>query len=88
MPDPQKFPLKLRVNGQTMQDGNTGQMIFPVAALVAILSTFTTLEPGDIISTGTPAGVGNGRKPPVYLKKGDIVEADIPGVGVLRNPVT
>ena len=85
--DPQNFPLKLRVNGKTMQDANTGQMIFPVAALVSILSSFTTLEPGDIIVTGTPAGVGNSRKPPVYLKKGDVVEAEIPGIGLLRNPV-
>lgn len=85
--DPQKFGMKLRVNGQVMQDANTGQMIFPVAALVAILSTFMVLEPGDIISTGTPAGVGHSRKPPIYLKKGDVVEADIDGIGLLRNPV-
>ncbi len=85
--DPQQFPLRLRVNGQVMQDANTNLMIFPVAALVAILSTFTTLEPGDVISTGTPAGVGAGRKPPVFLHKGDLVEAEIEGIGVLRNPV-
>ncbi len=85
--DPQQLPLRLRVNGRVMQDGHTGQMIFPVAALVAILSTFTTLEPGDIISTGTPSGVGHGRKPPVYLKPGDVVEAEISGIGVVRNPV-
>lgn len=87
VPDPQKFPLKLKVNGQVMQDASTAQMIFPVAALVSILSSFTTLEPGDIISTGTPSGVGNARKPPIYLKNGDIVEAEIGGIGVLRNPV-
>ncbi|HXG12775.1 MAG TPA: fumarylacetoacetate hydrolase family protein [Gemmataceae bacterium] len=86
-PDPQKFPLKLRVNGQTMQDSNTSHMIFPVAALVSILSSFVTLEPGDVISTGTPSGVGNARKPPVYLKPGDVVEAEIGGIGILRNPV-
>ncbi len=86
-PDPQTFAMKLRVNDQVMQDASTGQMIFPVAAVVAILSTFTTLEPGDIISTGTPAGVGAGRKPPIFLKKGDRVEAEIEGIGVLRNPV-
>jgi 2-keto-4-pentenoate hydratase/2-oxohepta-3-ene-1,7-dioic acid hydratase in catechol pathway len=87
VPDPQKLPLKLRVNGQTMQDSSTAQMIFSVAALVAILSSFVTLEPGDVISTGTPSGVGNARKPPVYLKPGDTVEAEIGGIGVLRNPV-
>ena len=86
-PDPQKFPLKLKVNGQMMQDASTAQMIFPVAAIVAILSEFTTLEPGDIISTGTPSGIGHARKPPIYLKKGDIVEAEIGSIGVLRNPV-
>lgn len=87
VPDPQKFPLKLTVNGQVMQQANTAQMIFPVAAIVSILSSFMTLEPGDIIVTGTPSGVGHARKPPVYLKKGDVVEADIGGIGVLRNPV-
>jgi 2-keto-4-pentenoate hydratase/2-oxohepta-3-ene-1,7-dioic acid hydratase in catechol pathway len=87
MPDPQRQRLQLRVNGQTMQDSNTSQMIFPVAAIVSILSSFTTLEPGDLIVTGTPAGVGHGRRPPVYLKARDTVEAEIEGIGVLRNPV-
>lgn len=85
--DPQKLRLTLKVNGQTMQDGNTGQMIFPVASIVSILSTFTTLEPGDLIVTGTPSGVGHARKPPVYLKAKDTVEIEIEGIGVLRNPV-
>jgi 2-keto-4-pentenoate hydratase/2-oxohepta-3-ene-1,7-dioic acid hydratase in catechol pathway len=62
-------------------------MIFPVAAIIAILASFTTLEPGDLIVTGTPAGVGNGRKPPIFLKAGDIVEAEIGGIGLLRNGV-
>ncbi len=86
-PNPQKFPLKLRVNGKTMQDANSGQMIFPVAALVSILSSFITLEPGDVIVTGTPAGVGAARKPPIFLKAGDVVEAEIEGIGILKNPV-
>ncbi|MBL8793130.1 MAG: fumarylacetoacetate hydrolase family protein [Planctomycetia bacterium] len=86
-PDPQKLGMKLRVNGKTMQDASTAQMIFPVAAIVSTLSSFMTLEPGDIIVTGTPAGVGAGRIPPVYLKKGDVVEAEIEGIGILRNPV-
>jgi 2,4-didehydro-3-deoxy-L-rhamnonate hydrolase len=87
VPDPQKLPLRLTVNGKVMQDASTAQMIFPVAALVALLSEFVTLEPGDVISTGTPSGVGHARKPPVYLKAGDVVEAEVGGIGVLRNPV-
>ena len=86
-PDPQKLRLVLKVNGKVMQDANTGQMIFPVAALVSILSTFVTLEPGDIIVTGTPSGVGHARKPPIYLRPKDEVEAEIEGIGVLRNRV-
>jgi 2-keto-4-pentenoate hydratase/2-oxohepta-3-ene-1,7-dioic acid hydratase in catechol pathway len=85
--DPQQMAIRLRVNGKTMQDASTSQMIFPVAALISILSSFMTLERGDIISTGTPSGVGHGRKPPVYLRAGDVVEAEIEGIGVLRNPV-
>src|SRR5262249_18283959 len=87
LPDPQKLSLKLRVNGVVMQDASTAQMVFPVAALVSILSASVTLEPGDIISTGTPSGVGFARKPPVFLKAGDVVEAEIGEIGLLRNPV-
>jgi 2,4-diketo-3-deoxy-L-fuconate hydrolase len=85
--DPQQMAIRLRVNGKTMQDASTSQMIFPVAALISILSGFMTLERGDIISTGTPSGVGHGRKPPIYLRAGDVVEAEIERIGVLRNPV-
>jgi 2-keto-4-pentenoate hydratase/2-oxohepta-3-ene-1,7-dioic acid hydratase in catechol pathway len=85
--NPQQLSIRLRVNGKTMQDGSTSQMIFPVAALISIISSFMTLEPGDIISTGTPSGVGHGRKPPIYLRAGDVVEAEIEGIGALRNPV-
>jgi len=85
--DPQKFPLKLKVNGQVMQNASTEQMIFPVAALVSIISRFVTLEPGDVISTGTPSGIGAARKPPIFLKAGDIIEAEIAGIGMLKNPV-
>lgn len=87
MPNPQRQRMRLRVNGETMQDGNTGQMIFPVAAIVSILSSFTTLEPGDLIVTGTPSGVGHARRPPIYLKARDVVECEIEGIGTLRNPV-
>jgi 2-keto-4-pentenoate hydratase/2-oxohepta-3-ene-1,7-dioic acid hydratase in catechol pathway len=85
--DPQRLGIRLKVNGNVMQDANTAQMIFSCAELIAILSTFVTLEPGDLISTGTPSGVGHGRKPPVYLQPGDQVEVEIEGIGVLQNPV-
>ncbi len=86
-PDPHKLAIRLRLNGQTMQDSNTSQMIFGVAETLAYLSQVFTLEPGDLIFTGTPPGVGFARKPPVYLKGGDVVEVEIEGLGVLRNPV-
>jgi 2-keto-4-pentenoate hydratase/2-oxohepta-3-ene-1,7-dioic acid hydratase in catechol pathway len=87
VPDPQNLPIRLRLNGQTMQDSNTKQMIFAVDAVLAYLSQVFTLEPGDLIFTGTPPGVGIARKPPVYLKAGDVVEVEIEGLGLLRNPV-
>ena len=85
--DPQALPVRLRVNGVTKQDGNTSQMLFSIAHLIMALSLGMTLEPGDIIATGTPSGVGFSRVPPEFLKSGDIVEADIEGIGVLRNVV-
>ena len=85
--DPHNLPIRLRLNGQTMQDSNTKQMIFGVGATLAYLSQVFTLEPGDLIFTGTPPGVGFARKPPVFLKGGDIAEVEIEGLGVLRNPV-
>jgi 2-keto-4-pentenoate hydratase/2-oxohepta-3-ene-1,7-dioic acid hydratase in catechol pathway len=75
------------VNGETKQDAGTGAMIFGVARLVADWSLGMTLEPGDLLMTGTPAGVGFARKPPEYLKPGDVVEAEIDGIGILRNAV-
>jgi 2-keto-4-pentenoate hydratase/2-oxohepta-3-ene-1,7-dioic acid hydratase in catechol pathway len=87
IPDPHKLAIKLRLNGQTMQDSNTSQMIFQVGDLLAYLSQVFTLEPGDLIFTGTPPGVGFARRPPVFLKGGDVVEVEIDGLGVLRNPV-
>jgi 2,4-diketo-3-deoxy-L-fuconate hydrolase len=83
--DPQAFPIKLTVNGQVKQDGSTGQMIFPVAAVIAFISQFVTLEPGDLISTGTPSGVGSTTG--IYLKPGDVVVASIEGIGELSNPI-
>jgi len=87
VPDPGNLAIKLRLNGQIMQDSNTSQLIFPVEALVAYVSGVCTLRPGDLIFTGTPPGVGMARKPPVWLKPGDTIEVEIDGLGVLRNPV-
>lgn len=85
--DPQARGLRQRVNGQVLQESNTAQMIFPVARILADLSRVVTLEPGDVISTGTPGGIGSARTPPVLLRAGDVVECEIDGIGVLRNPV-
>ena len=79
--------IRLRLNGQTMQDSNTRQMIFTPAPPLAYISQVVTLLPGDLVFTGTPPGVGMARKPPVWLKGGDVVEVEIEGLGVLRNPV-
>lgn len=84
-PDPQSLKMTLKVNGQVEQDASTADMVFPVAAIVSFVSSFVTLEPGDIISTGTPDGVGHPKGK--HLKPGDVVEAEIEGIGVLRNPV-
>jgi acylpyruvate hydrolase len=75
------------LNGKVMQDANTRDMLFPVAETVEILSEGMTLEPGDVLVMGTPAGVGYARKPPVWMKDGDTIEIDIEGVGVLSNPI-
>lgn len=82
-------PLKLvtRLNGEVVQSSHTGHMIFPIAKLISYASTIFTLVPGDVIVTGTPAGVGWSRKPPRFMKPGDICEVEIEGVGVLRNPI-
>jgi 2-keto-4-pentenoate hydratase/2-oxohepta-3-ene-1,7-dioic acid hydratase in catechol pathway len=87
IPDPHKLSIKLVLNGQTMQDSNTDQLIFGVPALIEFLSQSMTLEPGDVIATGTPAGVGFARTPPVFLKPGDQMEVLIEGMGGLGNPV-
>jgi 2-keto-4-pentenoate hydratase/2-oxohepta-3-ene-1,7-dioic acid hydratase in catechol pathway len=87
IPDPQSLGIRLRLNGKTMQDSNTNQLVFPVDEIVSYLSNLFTLEPGDLIFTGTPPGVGMARNPPVWLQAGDIVEVEIDGLGTLRNPV-
>jgi 2-keto-4-pentenoate hydratase/2-oxohepta-3-ene-1,7-dioic acid hydratase in catechol pathway len=76
-----------RLNGDVLQDGNTRDLIFPVAFLVAYISNVFTLEPGDLILTGTPSGIGWARDPKVRLQPGDVVEVEVEGVGALRNPV-
>ena len=85
--DPQNIRVTCKLNGQMMQDANTGDMIFPVAELISFLSTGATLLPGTVILTGTPSGVGFTRKPPVFLMPGDTVDVTLEGIGTLSNPV-
>ena len=87
VPDPTTLELTTRVNGEVMQRGSVADLVFDIPRLIEYCSTFTELRPGDIIATGTPGGVGAARTPPVWLKDGDLVEVDISGIGVLRNPV-
>jgi 2-keto-4-pentenoate hydratase/2-oxohepta-3-ene-1,7-dioic acid hydratase in catechol pathway len=87
LPDPQHLTIRLRVNGVLKQEASTAAMIYPVKTIIAILSQGMTLEPGDIIATGTPSGVGFARTPPEYLRAGDVVETEIEGIGLIRNEV-
>lgn len=87
IPDPTALEVVTRLNGKEMQRGRVSDLIFPVADLVAYISTFIDLEPGDVVSTGTPGGVGHARKPPVYMKAGDRIAVEIGGIGTLENPV-
>lgn len=87
VPDPQALMLTTRINGEVMQQASTGDMVHTVAALISYISIFTHLEPGDVIATGTPAGVGVARTPPRWLVPGDKVEVEIEGIGVLANTV-
>jgi 2-keto-4-pentenoate hydratase/2-oxohepta-3-ene-1,7-dioic acid hydratase in catechol pathway len=87
VPDTSSLRISTRVNGETVQDSNTNELIFSVAKLVSYFSQSFTLEPGDIIATGTPPGVGFSRKPPLFLKEGDVVEVDIEKIGTIRNSV-
>lgn len=87
IPDPNALRLRTRVNGKTVQDASTGEMIFDVATLISDLSRGMTLLPGTVILTGTPSGVGMARTPPEYLKHGDVVEVEIERIGVLTNRV-
>lgn len=87
IPDPQALSIETRLNGEVVQRSHTSRMSYPVRELIAYLSRITPLRPGDVIATGTPSGVGAARKPPLYLKPGDLVEVEIERVGTLRNPV-
>jgi 2-keto-4-pentenoate hydratase/2-oxohepta-3-ene-1,7-dioic acid hydratase in catechol pathway len=87
VPDPQALGIRMRVNGRTLQDSSTAQLVFGVDELIAFLSRHVTLEPGDVIATGTPPGVGFARKPPIFLQAGDAMEVEVDGLGILRNSV-
>jgi 2-keto-4-pentenoate hydratase/2-oxohepta-3-ene-1,7-dioic acid hydratase in catechol pathway len=87
IPDPHTLRISLQLNGTVMQESNTAQLIFGVPQLIEFITKSTSLEPGDVIATGTPAGVGFARKPPVFLKPGDVMEVDIDRIGRLGNPI-
>ncbi len=87
IPDPSNLPVIGRLNGEIVQDGSTADLIFSIPRLIAYVTSFTELLPGDVISTGTPSGVGFTRKPPLYLQPGDRFDVEIPGIGVLTTPV-
>jgi len=88
VPDPQTLAIRAIVNGRVLQDSSTSNMIFTVAEIIAYVSQAITLEPGDLIATGTPAGVGAFRDPPIWLQPGDEVTIEIEGLGALTNPVS
>ena len=87
VPDPQQLRVRAILNGETMQDASTADMIFSVAEIISFISQGITLEPGDLILTGTPPGVGFARKPPIFLRDGDEITVEIDGLGSLSNPV-
>ena len=87
VPDPQQLRIRAVLNGETLQDATTADMIFSVAEIISFISQGITLEPGDLILTGTPPGVGFARKPPIFLRDGDEITVEIDGIGSLANPV-
>jgi 5-carboxymethyl-2-hydroxymuconate isomerase len=87
VPDPQALRIRAILNGETLQDSTTGNMVFGVAELIAYITQAITLEPGDLIATGTPAGVGAFRDPPIFMQPGDEITIEIEGIGALTNPV-
>lgn len=87
IPDPTKLQLTTRLNGQEMQKSGTDMLVYSIPTIISYISEFTFLEPGDVIATGTPAGVGHRRNPQVFMKPGDVIEIEISGIGTLRNQV-
>jgi 2-keto-4-pentenoate hydratase/2-oxohepta-3-ene-1,7-dioic acid hydratase in catechol pathway len=87
IPDPSSLTLTTRLNGEVMQYATTDMMIFTIPELINYISTFTSLEPGDVIVSGTPGGVGSRRDPPIFMQSGDRVEVEISSIGVLANPI-
>ncbi len=87
IPDPNRLTLETRLNGEVMQSATVDDLLFGIPELIEYITTFTQLEAGDVIATGTPGGVGVARQPPVFMRPGDVVEVDISGIGILRNPV-
>jgi 2-keto-4-pentenoate hydratase/2-oxohepta-3-ene-1,7-dioic acid hydratase in catechol pathway len=87
VPDPANVKLQTRLNGTLMQDANTDDLVFSVVQLIEYYSQFYLFQPGDVITTGSPSGVGYGRNPKLFMKAGDVVEVEVQGIGVLRNPV-
>lgn len=87
VPDPQKLDIRLRIGDEQLQSSNTSKMIFPIARLIAYITAAMTLEPGDVIATGTPEGIGAARTPQRFLRAGDVVRVEISGIGTLVNPV-
>ena len=87
VPDPANVKLKTRLNGKVMQDANTDDLVFSVVQLIEYYSQFYLFRPGDVITTGSPSGVGYGRNPKLFMKAGDVVEVEVEGIGILRNPL-
>jgi 2-keto-4-pentenoate hydratase/2-oxohepta-3-ene-1,7-dioic acid hydratase in catechol pathway len=87
VPDVTNLQLETRLNGTVVQHASVGDLIFDIPTIVAYVSRFTPLSPGDVIATGTPGGVGDRREPPLYMKEGDVIEVEITGLGILRNPI-
>jgi 2-keto-4-pentenoate hydratase/2-oxohepta-3-ene-1,7-dioic acid hydratase in catechol pathway len=87
VPDPNNVHLETRLNAKVMQSANTNDLVFNVAQLIEYYSQFYLFKPGDVITTGSPSGVGFGRNPKVFMKPGDVIEVEVQGVGILRNTV-
>jgi 2-keto-4-pentenoate hydratase/2-oxohepta-3-ene-1,7-dioic acid hydratase in catechol pathway len=87
VPDPGNVKLQTRLNGKLMQDASTDDLVFSVVRLIEYYSQFYLFRPGDVITTGSPSGVGYGRNPKLFMKAGDVVEVEVQGIGILRNPL-